>query len=233
MSSVSSRYALYFAPDAGTALWTLGCAWLGRDARTGRTLPTPQIPDIPESRIARITRSPSHYGFHATLKAPFRLAEGYSEAMLKKDVSAFARKRKPFVIPKLCVKDLHGFLALRPAIMPPALEDLAADCVRDFDKFRAPLAETAMAKRLSAGLTDRQVALLRRWGYPYVLDEFRFHLTLTDTLTEEENETIKPVLSELFHRVIAEPIAVSAITIFVQPSECEPFTVLARYRFGR
>ena len=143
------------------------------------------------------------------------------------------RKRKPFVIPKLCVKDLHGFLALRPAIMPPALEDLAADCVRDFDKFRAPLDEDAVAKRLSAGLTDRQVALLRRWGYPYVLDEFRFHLTLTDTLTEEENETIKPVLSELFHRVIAEPIAVSAITIFVQPSECEPFTVLARYRFGR
>lgn len=232
MSSSGSRYALYFAPDTATALWTLGCAWLGRDAETGETLPTPQVPDLPEALIGRIRRTPSRYGFHATLKAPFRLAEGCSEIMLMKAVAAFAKAQEPFVIPKLCVKDLHGFLALRPAIMPPALEALASNCVRHFDRFRAPPDEAALAKRRASSLTDRQAALLQEWGYPYVLDEFRFHLTLTDSLTDAESAALKPVLTELFHRVVAEPVAVSALSVFVQPSESEPFTVLTRFPFG-
>jgi len=232
MSSSTRRYALYFAPDAATALWTLGCAWLGRDAETDKTLPIPKIPNIPEALIARITRAPSRYGFHATLKAPFQLAEDCSENLLMKAVATFAKKQESFVIPKLCVKDLHGFLALRPAIMPPALKALAANCVQQFDRFRAPLDDDALTKRLAGGLTDRQATLLQEWGYPYVLDEFRFHLTLTESLTEAESTALKPALTELFHRVIAVPVTVSALSLFVQQSESEPFTVRARFRFG-
>ncbi len=232
MSSPRQRYALYYAPDAATALWTVGSAWLGRDAETGEKLPPPDIPDLPAELIEKITLAPAQYGLHATLKPPFELADGCMEDALLEAAAAFAARQSPVVIPGLRVGEIGDFLALIPAATPPALNGLAADCVRDFDAFRAPSDRAALEKRLSAGLTDRQRELLMRWGYPYVMEEFRFHFTLTEAPPATEADAIKAALSDLFRRVTGGPVTVSALSVFMQPSESAPFRVLARIPFG-
>ena len=35
-------------------------------------------------------------------------------------------------------------------------------------------------------VTERQASNLDRWGYPYVFDDFRFHMTLTGPLTADD-----------------------------------------------
>src|SRR3546814_20748675 len=74
---------------------------------------------------------------------------------------------------------LDGFLALVPSGPSDALEALAAGCVQRFERFRAPPSALELARRRSNGLTPRQERNLKDWGSPYVLADFRFHLTLT------------------------------------------------------
>ena len=232
MSSPRQRYALYYAPDSATALWTVGCAWLGRDAETGEKLPPPEIPDLPAELIERITLAPAQYGLHATLKPPFELAGGCTEDALLEAVSAFAERQSPIVVPGLCVGQLGPFLALVPTAPLLSLNRLAADCVRDFDAFRAPPDKAVLEKRLFASLTGRQRDLLMRWGYPYVMEEFRFHITLTGAPPEADADAIRAALSDLFCRVTGSPLSVAALSVFVQPAETAPFRVLARFPFG-
>ena len=156
-----TRYAIYWLPDGG--LGRAGADWLGWDARSGRGT---------GSGTAR--GAPVRYGFHATIKPPFRPAddaEGLVDA-----ARGLAARLAPVDLGRLSVRRLDGFLALVPQIGPNAL---AAAVVEGLDGFRAPPREDELARRRAAGLTAAQDALLARWGYPYVMDEFRMHLTLT------------------------------------------------------
>jgi hypothetical protein len=76
-----ARFAVYFAPAPGSDLETFGCGWLGRGLR-GEDLPQPLVTGVAPARLAEITRSPRHYGFHGTLKAPFALADGTAPGIL-------------------------------------------------------------------------------------------------------------------------------------------------------
>ena len=69
------RYAIYFAPRPRRALARFGAAWLGWDAEAGADRDGPELAGLPRPR-AEIVATPRRYGFHATLKAPFRLARG-------------------------------------------------------------------------------------------------------------------------------------------------------------
>ena len=51
--------------------------------------------------------------------------------------------------------------------------------------FARPPGAAELERRRKAGLSAAQEKMLLRWGYPYVLDEFRFHLTLTGRLQPE------------------------------------------------
>ena len=70
------RYAIYYVPDADSALSRFGAEILGYDPFTGNDVLVPgdlimQAPDWPA-----LIKDPRKYGFHATLKAPFPLAPG-------------------------------------------------------------------------------------------------------------------------------------------------------------
>jgi 2'-5' RNA ligase len=201
-------------------------------ALDGAALAQPDIPGIDPARLFAITRSPRHYGFHGTLKAPFALAAGMSPAALDEAADAFARGRAPFEV-RLEVGSLDGFIALVPAASAPALDALAADCVEAFDRFRAPLAEAELARRRAAGLTPRQDRNLRRYGYPYVLDDFRFHMTLTERLQAPEHDRVLALLAERAAPICAGQLSIAALALFEQPSRDAPFVLRRRFAFGR
>ena len=228
---MSTRSAIYFAPAPGCALEAFGCGWLGR-APDGMPLARPAVPGIDPARLVEITRSPRHYGFHGTLKAPFALTAGRSADALDEAVEAFARGREPFEI-MLQVGSLGGFIAFVPATGSPALAALAADCVEAFDGFRAPLDESEIARRRARGLTAREDRHLLRYGYPYVLDDFRFHMTLTERLQAPERDQVLAILAERAAPICAKPLTIDAIAIFEQPSREAPFSLRRRFAFGR
>jgi putative phosphonate metabolism protein len=228
---MGARSAIYFAPAPGSALEAFGCGWLGR-ALDGTPLAQPTVSGIDPVRLVQITRSPRHYGFHGTLKAPFALADDKSPNALDEAVEAFVRGRAPFGI-TLEVGSLGGFIALVPATSSAPLDALAADCVEAFDRFRAPLDEAEIARRRASGLSPRQDGHLLRYGYPYVLDDFRFHMTLTERLQAPERDRVLALLAELAAPVCAKPITIDAIAIFEQPSREASFTLRRRFPLGQ
>ena len=217
------RYAIYAAPTPGTALADRAAAWLGRDALTG--LPRPQsVPlAMKMDAVVAITREADRYGFHGTLKPPFRLAEGRTEAGLIAALETYSARKAPVDLGPLSVQDLSGFIALRPVESPPALGSLAADVVEAFDGFRQPPDAAETARRRAHGLTPAQEANLARWGYPYVMDDFRLHFTLTSRLPAGERAPLIDWLSRYFAPVLARPFTLDTLWLFVEPEPGAPF----------
>lgn len=230
---MAPRYAIYYAPEPGSALEAFGNRWLGRDAASGEPVPQEDLPGLSAQKLAEITQAPRRYGFHGTLKPPFRLAAGQTAGALRQAVAAFAATRIGFDMPPLRLAVLGRFLALVPSEPCPALDALAADCVRAFDSFRAPADAAELERRRRDGLSERQDRLLRLWGYPYVLEEFRFHLTLTGPLPDEgTRETVRAALDPLVAPLCREPVPVRSLCLFAQADAAAPFRIAARYALG-
>lgn len=224
------RFAVYFAPAEDSPLSRQASIWLGRDPFADATLPVPPLNGIAHELWRAATAEPRRYGFHATLKSPFRLAAGATEEELRAAILLLAQSRRAFEAPALKVGAIAGFLALILSERSPELEALAAACVRDLDPLRATPAPEELARRRHSGLTPEQMAFLERWGYPYVLDEWRFHMTLTSSL---EPSLLKPVgahLEKLFEPYCHEPLRIDSICLFEQPEMDQPFRVVERYR---
>lgn len=226
---VSARYAIYYAPACGSLLWQAGCRWLGRDPQAQSELEQPVVPGWPAERVRRLTASARMYGLHATLKPPFRLAGGCSVEALDAELQAFAAARRALAGIALHVAPLSTFLALQPVQHDRRLVQLAEACVVQFDAFRRPAEEDELARRRAAGLSDRQEELLRAFGYPYVLDQFRFHVTLTDRLAPDDCAVLLPWLVKYFSRAIEQPLTLDDICLFVQDAPRTPFRLLRRY----
>ncbi len=225
------RYAIYYAPPAGTELAAFGASLIGYDAESGLDLP---VSDLPVGGIdwQALTEEPRRYGFHATLKPPFSLGEDTREDDLLAEVAAFASARLAFAMPSLHVAVLGAFVALVPAEAAPQLDDLAAACTRAFDRFRAPLSPEDRERRLRANLSGRQRTYLDGWGYPYVFEEFRFHMTLSGPIPMGAREPVRAALDERYC-AIAPETRIDAIKVFRQEERAGRFRVLARYPFGR
>ena len=217
-----TRYAIYYAPRPEEDLARFGECWLNAD-------PALRTPAFSIAELREITAEPRRYGFHGTLKSPFALAEGTTERELANAVASFARQQPSFVIPSLTLAFVGTFIALIPEERVPALDSLAADCVRFFDRFREPPPESELARRRRAGLTPRQEEMLTRWGYPHVFEEFRFHLTLTGKLNDEMRTAVMEMLMPLTAHFWRVPVPVRDLTIFIEDSAGAPFRVLARY----
>jgi putative phosphonate metabolism protein len=223
------RYAIYYAPAQGSFLDQFGAEMLGYDAWIGAVLPFPggvveQVPDWRE-----LTQDPRKYGFHATLKAPMSL-NGRKESELHAACADFARR--PRLIPQITpvVNSISGFIAVIPEGRSAELEQFAADCVRTFDPFRAPLTAEERARRHPSRLTPRQVEYLDRWGYPYVMDEFRFHMTLTGRLDETRREGVLAVLRERFARLKLTELAIDRIALFKQADAKARFEIIGDWQ---
>lgn len=231
---MSGRYAIYFAPAAGSELARFGDRWLGRVAETGTPVEQPALDGFDTLRLRVLTEAPRHYGFHGTLKPPFHLADGCDAAELHRAMAAFAARQAAFEIAALRLHEICDFLALTPAAATPALVMLADACVTEFDSYRAPPSSAELVKRHATGLTPRQAELLARWGYPYVLDEFRFHLTLTGAVADAaERKRVKELLSPLVAPLTQQVTPVRELCLFHQPDRATPFRLLQRFPFGR
>jgi hypothetical protein len=174
-----------------------------------------------------MTVSARRYGFHATLKPPFRLAEGCSPEDLDAAVARFAAENASAMIPLLSLARLSGFFALVPGAEAPGLHALADEVVRAFDSFRDPPTDAELGRRNPALLTPRQRELLDQWGYPYVLDEFRFHLTLTDRIPEGRQADVRRALNDWFAPLLGASVAVDALAVFTEHEPGAPFTLHA------
>lgn len=223
------RYAIYFMPPPGDPLWAFGCSVLGYDAATGKDMAFPGDDDFADLPLADWTSEPRRYGFHATLKAPFELAAGCCESDLLSHARRFCA-RAPFTLPPLALVKMGRFVALVAPQPSPALQGLAADCVRDFDGFRAPMSAAERARRLAHPLPERQVQNLERWGYPYVMQDFTFHMTLSGSLGEPDRSIFHAVLLETY-APLARPLAIDALAVFVQSDRKARFRLLERIAF--
>ncbi len=225
------RYAIYFCPASASRLWQLGSAAIGYDAATGEDVPFPTYPLYNDPQASSWTQEPRRYGFHATLKAPFELAQGQSEAGLLEAARAFA-SRKAFEMPELLVRGLGHFIALVPANRSEALETIVADCVSAFEPFRAPLSDADMARRLKSPLTPRQIGYLKQYGYPYVFEDFRFHMTLSGAINEPVRRRMLSALGEIFAG-IEQPVLFDGIALCRQENREGRFRVLERFGLAK
>ncbi|MGE7470404.1 DUF1045 domain-containing protein [Bosea sp. NPDC003192] len=233
MTEALPRYALYYAPAADSALWRFGSATLGYDAVTGADIDF-AVPlgceglDWPE-----VTAEPRRYGFHATLKAPFELAPGRNEGALRAFARNYVAGRPPVRLTGLSVNALGRFIALTPSEPSEELQRFAFDIVQAFEPFRAPLSEADLARRLQSPLTPAHRAYLEAYGYPYVGDAFRFHMTLTGSLPEEQVAPIKAALTTTYAQTVpAGSALIDRVAIFKQESRSSRFVLLDNIPLG-
>lgn len=176
------RCAVYFVSDIHSAWWQAGSAWLGRCAATGLPLAQPSLVGISRQEQWALTADPRRYGWHATLKAPFKLAPSENLKSVMTALQELANTLTAFDLPALQVSTKGGFMALRPVGDLSRINSTAAVCVKDLHRLAKPLSESDLARRRQAPLSPEQDRLMLAWGYPYVLDEFEFHLSLTQKL---------------------------------------------------
>lgn len=223
------RYAIYFAPRESSPLWRFGSSVLGFDAESFADVAYPEHPLFADPAVLGWTAAPRRYGFHATLKAPFHLAPDRTADALATELEAFAETRSGIEV-ELKLGRVRDFLALVAQHPAPALDRLAEDCVRSFDPYRAPLTASDRERRHPDRLSPRELENLDRWGYPYVFDDFRFHMTLTGPLDAGEAPRFEPVLHDLFAEVPSRT-TVDGIALFRQDDPEGRFRVERRFPF--
>lgn len=227
------RYAVYYAPAAESALWRFGSAVLGYDALTGEAAPLLVPPGCDPATWPTFTEEPRRYGFHATLKAPFELAGGRSEEQLRAFARNYAAALESVTLKGLAVAALGSFVALTPSEPSDALQRLAFSLVQAFEPFRAPLSEADRARRLKSPLTPAQHAYLEAYGYPYVGDAFRFHMTLTGSLPSEQAGAVKQALEAAYAAALpAGPARIDRFALFRQDGRANRFRLLDSYPLG-
>ena len=195
----------------------------------------------------QLTQHARRYGFHATLKAPFQLAAGFNEAHLLSMAQAFARCQSAIEVRQPTVRALGAFLALQPAVAQSDIDALAMRCVSYFDVLRAPPTADELARRRQTALSPRQEALLLRWGYPYTEEAYRFHMTLTDALSDEASETLSDTLPDTGSSTLATmcaaaqvnftaanlpPLMLDGLAVFRETAPGNAFDLIARMPFS-
>jgi putative phosphonate metabolism protein len=233
MTDATPRYALYYAPAADSALWRFGSATLGYDAVTGADIDFAVPAGCDGDDWPDVTAEPRRYGFHATLKAPFELAIGRNEGALRAFARNYVAGRPPVRLAGLSVNALGRFIALTPSEPSEDLQRFAFDIVQAFEPFRAPLSEADLARRLQSPLTPAHRAYLEAYGYPYVGDAFRFHMTLTGSLPEDGVAPVRAALTEAYAQAVpVGPVLIDRVAIFKQASRSSRFVLLDNIPLG-
>jgi hypothetical protein len=219
----------------------MGSAVLGHDLYQN----APLAPPWARNQDGISVRHPAKaavYGFHATIVAPFATNDLVSDLIAS--LNSLARRHRAFELGPLELSVLEpGF----PALIPknpniPELFALEREMIAGFLGHRLPLEPIELARR--GPLTSRQRFLAKRWGYPYVLDQFRYHLTLGDSLREsvtgcpEERsdsgrlasglaQDFADALERLFPPDILSGLGLASLCLCVQPDLGQPFEVIS------
>ncbi|WP_137700051.1 DUF1045 domain-containing protein [Marimonas lutisalis] len=224
-----TRYAIYYAPEPGP-LARFGAAWLGWDAASGHSVPHPALADLPV-QVEKLTARPRKYGLHATLKPPFRLAPGSSRSRLENALASLAASLAPVRADGLRLARIGRFLALVPKGDTHAIAALAARVVSELDAHRASMTAQEAERRSKARLSPSQRANLDRWGYPYVMEEFRFHLTLTGPLPDDQRNVVTRALSGVLDPLLPSPFVIRDLSLFGEAPDGR-FHLLSRHPLG-
>ena len=212
------RYAIYYAPEPSSAWWAAGSHWLGRCALTGRQLAQAVIEGVAPERFHRCTQDPRRYGWHATLKAPFVLAREESLASLIAGLRRIANQHSAFAMPRLQVSTDGGCLALRPTVRHPCIHSTADACVTGLQALTQALTAEDLTRRRQKRLTARQERYLQAWSYPWVLDEFQFHMSLTGPLRNIPTAELTALVSAAQERFDALPACrFTHLSVFAEP----------------
>lgn len=218
------RCAVYFVPEIHSAWWQAGSTWLGRCAATGQPMTQPSVLGISQEAQWACTSDPRRYGWHATLKAPFKIRPGDNLRSVMSALRDLARTLPAFDLPPLQVSSAGDFLALRPVGDVSHINSTAAACVMGLHRFASPLSEADLARRRQASLTPEQDKLLMAWGYPYVLDAFEFHLSLTgrlDGMSHDERTAWQQAAQAYFEHL---PVCrFDRLALFVEPERGADF----------
>lgn len=199
-TALHQRYAIYFCPAAQSDWARLGRDWLGWDVNRAEAVPAKGAPWVTPAQ---------KYGFHATLKAPFRMQDPQALADLVEALAKIANRHAPMSM-TLAATQLGPFWAMTPQPAHASLPQLERDLVTSLDDFRAPLNEAEWAKRRANPMTPEQSQLLQRWGYPYVFDQFRFHMTLSDA---QAGPSLEQPIREHFGSVLDQPILIDDLCL--------------------
>ena len=222
------RYAIYFAPAPDSAWWEFGTRWLGRDEFRDIDRVQPRLPDILPAELRRITTQARRYGFHATLKAPFRLRQDCTANDLISRMQSLASSLKPLVLGSMQASTLGDFVALTPDSPSEELMALARTCVTDLDDLRAPLDHADLTRRRLEHLDPREQELLHQYGYPHVLERFRFHVTLTGPVPPStSHKVLRAVAEPLAHLNASTPLLLDRLCLFVEPAPGQAFLRIA------
>lgn len=233
--SNAHRFAVYFAPPPGSAWWEAGSRWLGRCAATNDVLAQPTIDGIAPEQQRQLTADPRRYGWHATLKAPFVLSEGVGLGDLREALRAIAASFTAFDMPALQVRRLADFLALCPEGDKHAINAVASACVTQLNDLAAPLSSDELERRRRMGtLSTQEDALLVRWGYPYVLERYRFHLSLTGNLQGVDARTVER-LEQAAQAWFGElpPCPFDGLALFAEPAKGADLVLVERWGFEK
>lgn len=225
---MSTRFAIFYAPDSQSEFWHLASRWLGRDAVSEGSLNHGHSQNLPLD-LHQHTQSPARYGFHATLKPPMRLGPNVRENEVFEYAERFAAQQCSNTIGKLCIKNLDGFLALVPQNQSAQIGNVAGETVKFFEPLRAELNEEERRKRLAASLSPKQQEYLDKYGYPYIFDEFHLHLTLTNRLEPKIGDRLLGAASNHFAPILQSKHWLDCISIYREDSPGQPFARIADY----
>ena len=218
-----SRYAIYYIPDL--PLFQIGSDWLGWNSQSGQET-------FLSADDRRITDRPRKYGFHATVKPPFLLASHSTQGELQDAFHAFCATSSPATCGTLKIARLGRFLAMTQDVQSNEVTELAASTVSYFDKFRAPLSDKDIEKRRQRRLTPQQDELLLRWGYPYVMQEFKFHMTLTGPLQNDEIVSIEQLANTRFQEFIGQSLNIALLALLGEDRDSGRFHVIEKLSLG-
>ncbi|MBY2938704.1 DUF1045 domain-containing protein [Rhizobium leguminosarum] len=227
------RYAICFTPPASDPLSLVAANWLGRNVFSGDMMEPPAVRGLGIHEIAFHTAVPRRYGFHGVLKAPFHLSHDMPESQLLRDLMRFSGTFVPFRIPRIEVARLGNFYSLLPSTPCEQIQYLASAIVQEFDRFRAPLSEAEIERSDPDGLSATQFSNLHRWGNPYVMEEFRFHMPVTGPVNAIDMPRIEPVLRRIFEPVLCEPVMVSNVALMIEEGTGGPFRVHSLHPMGK
>lgn len=222
-----ARYAIFWLPPADSALARFGREWFGLCPEAGE-VNAPERFGLPADLAAEAIARPRRYALHGTIVAPFRPAEGLNAATISKELRRFCARRAVLRTGPLRLARLTRHLALVPESGTAALDWLAADCVTHFHRFRAPTTPEDIARYTAERYTLRQQENARQFGYPFVLSDFRFHVTLAGPLTGEQLDHVEPALAAQLDGVIGAPLEIGSLCLLGEPDQAAPFRLIER-----
>jgi Protein of unknown function (DUF1045) len=224
------RYAIYYTPQPGTPLAVFGRSWFGR-ANDGATLQAFSDAGLANTAVVKPLSASSRYsGLHAVFKAPFCLREGMGPDALKARLISFASRRKRVETGPLTLARAGRYLVVRPINPTPALDWLAAQCVAAFDGFTEPT--TCATAQQGMTLNDHQRLLLKSFGDPHVLSEYRFYITLTGPLDTAHLERVSQALWPMLEEICASGVTVDGLSLFGEAGGRAPLRLIGRYSLG-